>query len=199
MKSATSDKLVGLGCLIFSLLFIASCTVHVGWCLFAGTYQKKEPKVLQVEKKELVNPEIKLKEKLVVCQKQYERLSSILTKIDLDRTVIVQRLESLGIKSKDDLKGNEVAKVIAEELFEIIKRRDLVKKDCEDVNLRIEKIGSVLRRLARQTTVDGTIVSEQELDEMLSNISSKLDDTKIKSAESVEIGDILDKELKSKE
>jgi hypothetical protein len=138
----------------------------------------------------------KLKSKLEACEKQHVKLATVSIKLDADKAAIVKRLGEMGIKSKDDLKGNKTAQFLAKELAELSQERESIRKNFEEIGFKVTQIGSLLRRLERQASMEGTAISEKELDEMLIDLNDKIDSEQPKAVQSIEVGEILDKELK---
>ncbi|MCK9459549.1 MAG: hypothetical protein M0R80_07915 [Proteobacteria bacterium] len=138
----------------------------------------------------------KLKEQLDACSKQHEKLKAVLGKMDQDKQDIVQQLKGLGITKKEDIKGNHRAEVLAQELLEMSKEHERVQKSYEEIAFKVTQIGSILRRIERQASIEGTTVSDKELDEMLVDIGDKLGPEDSKPVKSMEMDEVLKKELK---
>jgi hypothetical protein len=71
---------------------ILLCIISPLWIYFREGIKQSE-EIAERQSNKFISPEAELKEKLIICQKQYEKLSSILVKINADRVLVVQRLE----------------------------------------------------------------------------------------------------------
>lgn len=164
-----------------------------------GKYTRLEGKYTRLDKSPTVTTSAdkleQLKIKLAACEKQHKKLSGVLTKMDADKAIVVEKLKNMGVKSKDDVK-TKAAQILAKELNGLVQDRDVVRKNYEELTYKIEEIGATLRRIERQATVEGTSIPESELDEMLVGLN---DSATPKAAESLEVGETLDRELGKKE
>ncbi len=126
------------------------------------------------------------------------KLATLRTTLKDDKEKVVRELKAAGVRSGADLRQNDVAKVYADELLEIVKASKLVEREEGAIELAITTTESLLRRVRRQELIAEAGITDAEMQEF-ANITVKLNESLQTSGSeelnALQLEDVLKQEL----
>jgi hypothetical protein len=94
------------------------------------------------------------------------KLGTLLEKLDEDRLNLLRQLEQKGVKSLGEASADSRAKVLIDELRDVLIQQAMLQKKHEDYDLAILKSESRLRTIERRLAASDAGVNEPELKEL---------------------------------
>lgn len=126
------------------------------------------------------------------------KLTTLRSTLKEDKEKVVRELKTAGVRSGADLRQNEVAKVYADELLEIVKASKIVERESDAIELAITTTESLLRRVRRQEMIAEAGITDAELQEF-AHITVKLNESLQTSGSeelnALQLEDVLKQEL----
>jgi hypothetical protein len=107
-----------------------------------------------------------LRAKITKWQTNQDKLKTLLEQMRKDKIGILEKLVQLGIRSKDDLIGNQKGQVLHGELKDIVRQMAIYDKKYQDYELAIFKCESRLRSIARQLSAREAGLSQADLNDL---------------------------------
>ncbi len=164
-------------------------------CLFAYRhYQKPVSTEAQTSKVEDRTPD--LQDRLGQWKVCREKLAALLSGLERDRTRLLDGLRSLGVSSAEDIPANPRAKVLAEELREVLRQKETYQRQVDQYDLAILKAESCLRSVERQRAAQQAGVGDRELDDLVRSVLVLDEKLAAKGQVPLELDDALGKQFK---
>ena len=155
-----------------------------------------------VEKPNIQNDETSLQTNLDEWNSQQARLRELARDMQQEKSVIVRKLQAVGISSGNDLAGNAEGRLYADELMEIVQTIREIDQKTESLSFAIAQGESLLRKIDRQKRLQyAGITSEQR--EVFASVRLGIEErlrTNTRSdnaAEALQMNDVLDQELRT--
>lgn len=163
-------------------------------CLFAYChYQKPVSTDTPISKAEDRTPD--LQDRLGQWKARREKLAALLSGLERDRTRLLKGLKNLGVSSAEGIPANPRAKVLAEELREVLRQQETYQRQVDQYDLAILKAESCLRSVERRRAVREGGVSDKELDELVRSVLVLDGKLSAKTAVPLELDDDLNKQF----
>jgi hypothetical protein len=127
-----------------------------------------------------------------------EALATLLQGFEDDRTRLLEVLKQLGVSSADDIPANPRAKVLAEELREVLRQKETCQKQVSQYDLAILKAESCLRSVERQRVALEVGVSDKELNDLVRSVIVLEEKLSAKGPVPLELDDALSKQFEKR-
>lgn len=140
-----------------------------------------------------------LGERIAGWKDSKSKLDMLLAKLDEDRLDLLRQLEQMGVKSVGEAVSDSRAKVLIQELRDVLMQQATLQKKHDDYELAILKSESRLRTIERQLAASDAGVNEPELKELTRSMIT-LDEsltTENQTEVPVELDTLIEQQLKT--